>query len=75
MVVEKPSVISQQFNQLMPQLCHLLVEHIIETVAMAGAGHIHCNIGNHRVRTIQLGDIGQHNMRSNTDDGAHWGRG
>ena len=34
-----------------------------------------CNIGNHRVRTIQLGDIGQHNMRSNTGDGAHWGRG
>ena len=70
-VVEKPSVISQQFNQLMLQLCH----PFIETIAMTGAGHIHCDICNHRVRTIQLGDIGQHNMRSNTGDGAHWGRG
>lgn len=37
----------------MPQPRHLLVECIIETIAMAEAGHIHCDIRNHRIQTTQ----------------------
>ena len=32
----------------MSQPRHLLIERIIEAIAVAGAGHIHRNIRNHR---------------------------